>query len=397
MLARYPASSKITVLFDSDAPTSQDLTGVDFTSTVDDSGTGDAADATTEGNGDGDAGDSNSWTVTTTNGVFSCPIGSDIFNDGFEAGNLTAWDGSSAETGDSVTASTDEPRFGTYSLKGQVDTVTDAQAMVWKNITGQTEIHAKIEMFLPSSFSISDHMTVLQFLNNWSNVLALTIDDDLDFYMWNAVAGEAYGFGVTPTVSLNAWHTWEMRATISDTVGEARVWLDGNLEITATNKNLGTNAIDRVSTGYYWSAPRTEANTIYVDDAVLCATPDNPAVTSAVAEISPTDVTTSSTGNSFSYDIQATISGAATGVDTVAITVPGTFGAPATRLASTSRPRLRPAARSLCCSMPMRRPPRISPASISPRPWTTRGRVMPRTPRPRATAMAMRAMPTPGP
>ena len=31
----------------------------------------------------------------------------------------------------------------------------------------------------------------------------------------------------------------------------------------------------------------------------------------------------SSTGNSFSYDIQATISGAATGVDTVAITVPG--------------------------------------------------------------------------
>jgi hypothetical protein len=53
-----------------------------------------------------------------------------------------------------------------------------------------------------------------------------------------------------------------------------------------------------------------------------------PAVTSAVAEISPTDVTTSSTGNSFSYDIQATISGSATGVDTVAITVPGSFGAP---------------------------------------------------------------------
>jgi hypothetical protein len=326
---KITASSKITVLFDSDAPGTQDLTGVDFTSTVDDSGTGDAAQATTEGNGDGNAGDANSWTVTTTDAAaFSCPIGSDIFNDGFEAGNLTAWDGSSAETGDSVTAATDQPKTGTYSLKGQVDTVTDAQAMVWKNIAGQTEIHVKVEMFIPTAFSISDHMTFLQLLNNWSNVLALTIDEDLDFYMWNAVAAEAYGFGTTPTVTKNAWHTWEMRATISDTVGEARVWLDGNLEITATNINLGLNAVDRVSTGYYWSTPRTEANTVYVDDAVLCATPTNPAVTSAVAEISPTDVATSSTGNTFAYDIQATIGGGDTGVDRVAITVPGAFGAP---------------------------------------------------------------------
>jgi hypothetical protein len=50
-----------------------------------------------------------------------------------------------------------------------------------------------------------------------------------------------------------------------------------------------------------------------------------PAVTSAVAEISPNDVTTSSTGIGFSYDIQTTIGGGDTGVDTVAITVPGTF------------------------------------------------------------------------
>jgi hypothetical protein len=40
-----------------------------------------------------------------------------------------------------------------------------------------------------------------------------------------------------------------------------------------------------------------------------------PAVTSAVAEISPNDVTTSSTANAFSYDIQATIGGGDTGVD----------------------------------------------------------------------------------
>jgi hypothetical protein len=76
---KITASSKITVLFDSDAPGTQDLTGVDFTSTVDDSGTGDAAQSTTEGNGDGDAGDANTWTVTTTDASL---VGHWPFNEG---------------------------------------------------------------------------------------------------------------------------------------------------------------------------------------------------------------------------------------------------------------------------------------------------------------------------
>jgi len=39
-------------------------------------------------------------------------------------------------------------------------------------------------------------------------------------------------------------------------------------------------------------------------------------------------VATSSTTNAFSYDVQATIGAGDTGVDRVAITVPGSFGAP---------------------------------------------------------------------
>ena len=67
LTTKITATSKITVLFTSNAPTTQDLTGVNFTSTVDDSGTSVPAQSTTEGNGDGDAGDNNDWTVTTTN------------------------------------------------------------------------------------------------------------------------------------------------------------------------------------------------------------------------------------------------------------------------------------------------------------------------------------------
>lgn len=63
---KLTSTDSIQVYFTADAPTAPDALGQDFTSTVDDSGTGAAAQSTTEGNADGDAGDANSWTVTTT-------------------------------------------------------------------------------------------------------------------------------------------------------------------------------------------------------------------------------------------------------------------------------------------------------------------------------------------
>jgi hypothetical protein len=60
-----------------------------------------------------------------------------------------------------------------------------------------------------------------------------------------------------------------MMAVISPTVGEARLWLDGNLEIEETGKNLGSNTIDRFAAGYYWANPYNESNTLYIDDAVV--------------------------------------------------------------------------------------------------------------------------------
>ena len=109
----------------------------------------------------------------------------------------------------------------------------------------------------------------MQFLNDWSNIIGTTIDDDMTLYMWNAVASEGYGVGVGSTLSKDEWHCLEMMAVISPTVGEARLWLDGNLEIEETGKNLGSNTIDKFAAGYYWANPYNESNTLYIDDAVV--------------------------------------------------------------------------------------------------------------------------------
>jgi hypothetical protein len=90
--------------------------------------------------------------------------------------------------------------------------------------------------------------------------------------LWNDVplpAGEAYGYLTTPVISTGTWHLLEFQATISPTAGEARLWLDGNLEVEETGLDLGSNPIDRYAAGIYWTNPRTEANLLYFDEAAL--------------------------------------------------------------------------------------------------------------------------------
>ena len=329
MTTKVTASSKLTVLFTADAPSTQDLVGVNFISTVDDSGTGYAAQATTEGNGDGDAGDLNSWTVTTSYvAVGSCPAPSVVFSDGFESGDLSAWDSSFTATGDTIGASTVEVNTGTYSVRGETDSVADARAYITKDFTGETTIVVQAYIYLDPAFSVSGNTEILYF-NEASQVLATEIKSDLTLSVWNQVASESYDG--TTTITKGVWHVVQMEAVINGTTSEARLWLDGNLEVEQTGIDLGLNAITRLNAVRFWSQVDTEANIVYFDDFVLCDQPmtaSDPAVTSAVAEISPNNVTTSSTGNSFSYDIQAIMLGGDTGVDRVTITVPVSFGAP---------------------------------------------------------------------
>ncbi|MCK5419303.1 MAG: hypothetical protein KAI93_12370, partial [Desulfobacterales bacterium] len=205
------------------------------------------------------------------NGADLCPAPSLLFSDGFESGDLSAWDGSNTETGDTLAASTEQAKTGTYSAKAVIDTVTDAQAMVWKNIAGQTTLYVRTYIYLDPAFATTDSVTVMQLSeSDWTNIISIHIKDDMTLYLWNSVASEAYGFAATNTISKGEWHSLEMMATISPTVGEARLWLDNNLEVEETAKNLGTGTIDRVAAAITFASPKTEANTLFIDDSELC-------------------------------------------------------------------------------------------------------------------------------
>lgn len=196
-----------------------------------------------------------------------CSTGA-FFSDGFESGDLSAWDGSATGTGDSVGASTDHAITGTYSLKGEVDNVSTARARVHKDFTGQTTIYATAYIFLDPAFATSNTVEVLYFTEPGQQILTAQIKDDMTLDLWNEIVGERYTS--TATITAGEWHTLEMQAVIDGASSEARLWFDGNLEIEETGIDLGSDPITRFFAGYYWSSPQNEANILYIDDVTLC-------------------------------------------------------------------------------------------------------------------------------
>ena len=215
---------------------------------------------------------------TFTLAVVPPAIGATIFSDDFESGNLSAWSGSNAPDGNSIIASTEQSFTGNYSAKAQT-VGSSPQAMVWTNFAGQTLLYARIHIYLPDGFFTSDRLTVMEFIHEtgtgtWKNILSTTIDDDMTLYMWNCVptcsTGEAYGYGTGSQITTGEWNTLEMMASL--TTGEARLYLDGALEIEGTG-DLGSDPINKLATGIYWANPKNESHYLYIDDVLVYNTP----------------------------------------------------------------------------------------------------------------------------
>ncbi len=190
-----------------------------------------------------------------------------FFSDGFESGDLSAWDGSTAGTGDSVAASTERAIAGAYALRAEVDSVPNAQARVFKNFAGQTTISAIVYLYLDPAFAISNNVEVMYFTTP-GQILTAHIKSDMTLNLWNDFVNENYS--TATTISAGEWHALEMQAVIDGTNSEARLWFDGNLEIEQTGIDLGTAPITRFITGWHWSDPQDEANILFIDDVTVC-------------------------------------------------------------------------------------------------------------------------------
>jgi hypothetical protein len=212
----------------------------------------------------------------TSGGPGFCPAPNLVFSDGFESGDLTAWSGFYAEPGDSIAASMEQKKTGTYSAKATVDTQAPGQAIVYQDFTGQTTLYAQTFLYLDPSFATTSYVAVMQFLNGWTNILSASIKDDMTLYMWNDTCNapntgvcEAYGFGTGPTISKGQWHFLELTATISETAVKPGC---GSTGIWRSRRPASIRALFRLTSSPPLSTgPLLGPRPIpYIDDAKLC-------------------------------------------------------------------------------------------------------------------------------
>jgi hypothetical protein len=170
------------------------------------------------------------------------------------------------------TTGSDPVRSGTYSSKCVTDTVAGdgARATSFKDFSDQPTIYVRTYVYLSSStFPPAADVVLVESVDpdpTWQNILSVTLRSDMTLMVWNSVAGEGYTPGSPTTLSTNTWYRIDAKFAVSATAGEAKVWINGNLEIDATSKNTGTRSITRVHYGNFWQGDDTDANTFYFDD-----------------------------------------------------------------------------------------------------------------------------------
>jgi len=179
---------------------------------------------------------------------------------------------------------------GNFAATSVTDSTTDPVdiggfAMGVADFPAQSAIYAEGWFYLSASFPSTNYVTLMQGVSTtpgWQNVLNVTLANDNTLYVYEQQGG---GFYPSPTVlTTGAWHRIEAQFVISASAGEAKVWLDGNLEINATGINTGTRNIDRFIFGTFWQGDYTDPNTLFFDDTLVRAVGPAPATALSAEE-----------------------------------------------------------------------------------------------------------------
>jgi len=334
LTAKVVSTDTIQVLFTADAPGAADAGGQSFTSTVDDAGTPEVAQATTEGNGDGDGTDADSWTVTTTDagcnvlmivGSGASPNASDQAIATFLTNNgLTVFfadDGDTEAQFEAAIAANDidvvyvSESSGSSTIGYKTANLAVGQVMGnsgnWENIDvaneDQNAVGTDIRIVDNTHYITSGYATGLQTI-------------------YSAAASRGYGNNGVGAGALVLAENPADAGQQALVVYEAGDLLYGGTPAPARRAGIFTDAEFS-----FWNtdAQRLLLRTIlWAANTAGACDPSWTGATSAVAEITPNDVITGSSANAFTYDILVTIGAGDTGINRATATVPATFGDP---------------------------------------------------------------------
>jgi len=189
----------------------------------------------------------------------------EIFSDGFESGNFSAWD-----YADGSVAVVESPtHHGSYSAEITVQSA-DQGARCRKGITPVSELYMREYIRFDSLFTNSGNKGAgLRFATSSNSSIAYTLVDCINNKWGIRQSSNNYFESGTSTINIDTWYCIEMHVVISSTVGVLQLWIDGVLKVDESGLNTGTNQIASVACNMYTQTTEDSPRITYHDCVVV--------------------------------------------------------------------------------------------------------------------------------
>lgn len=207
-------------------------------------------------------------------------IGTDLFIDDFETGDLTSWTTTTKPAACNLTVQTAYKNSGTYALKMNTTGITSGTVItrVQKTMTDSSTVYTRFYVMFPNLTlqDNDDRMAVLWYSPPTSagaydkGVLGVrNFAGEVRFYITSISASGTQIASVTDVLPvINTWYCLEFKMVISATAGESRLWIDGveKASVSGVDNSRDSLFIQKVSLGSWLINIQHDNMSAYFDD-----------------------------------------------------------------------------------------------------------------------------------
>ncbi|OGS20208.1 MAG: hypothetical protein A3J83_08740 [Elusimicrobia bacterium RIFOXYA2_FULL_40_6] len=216
----------------------------------------------------------NGWglqsSTTVSNGqVVVLPLGYVYFEDGFETGNLSKWNGQSSETGCSVAADNTVTEAGSYALKANDTSVANGRTYAYRNID-LNAFYARFYFYLPSGYlSVNDEKMFISAINGSNNEVQFDLRNTAgSLFRVHSTVDWTNSDSTTTPVEQN-WYSVEIYFPPASAGSEVKWWLDGIEQPSFVTNLAGNGNWSQVRFGFADKGGNTSILSVYLDEMVL--------------------------------------------------------------------------------------------------------------------------------
>jgi hypothetical protein len=198
------------------------------------------------------------------------------FEDGFESNDFSAWTGTNASSGGTITTQSTIIHSGSYAAIATVPEGNYSKAHVYQSITSQALVYAGAWFrFSGVNPNVGDHVAVINFSNEPSPATTILTagyannGGTISWYLRYSSGNGTNTFYSADTIQADTWYWLEAAISVSDN-GWNRLYVDGVEEINRNTNNTRNGDVGVVRIGRAGDhIPENYAISIYLDDCTI--------------------------------------------------------------------------------------------------------------------------------